>query len=83
MAVYKGQFKNSMFNGLGRLEETYENSQGESITRITIGNWSDDKVSGLMYQKSINNLTQEEVTFFGNAKDGNEEWKLGVEILYR
>ena len=36
MAVYKGQFKNSMFNGLGRLEETYDNSQGESITRITI-----------------------------------------------
>tara|TARA_B100000035_G_scaffold276752_1_gene254622 strand:+ start:85 stop:789 length:705 start_codon:yes stop_codon:yes gene_type:complete len=70
MAVYKGQFKNSMFNGLGRLEETYDNSQGESITRVTIGNWSDDKVSGLMYQKTINNLTQEEVTFFGNANKG-------------
>ena len=52
-----------MFNGLGRLEETYDNSLGESISRITIGNWSNDKVSGLMYQKSINNLTLEEATF--------------------
>ena len=75
MAVYKGQFKNSMFNGLCRLEETYDNSQGESIIRLidvwiaTIGNWSDDKVTGLMYQKSINNLTQEEVVYFGNVKE--------------
>ena len=80
MAVYKGQFKNSMFNGLGRLEETYDNSLGESITRITIGNWSDDKVSGLMYQKSINNLTQEEATFFGNAKDGTKNGYSVVEM---
>ena len=81
MVVYKGQFKNSMFNGLGRLEETYDNSQGESITRVTIGNWSDDKVTGLMYQKSINNLTQEEVVYFGNVKEGLKHGSSVLEFL--
>ena len=70
MSIYKGQFKKSMFNGIGRLEETYDNSQGESVTRITIGNWENDKASGLIYQKSIHNLTKNEAIFFGNANEG-------------
>jgi len=70
ISIYKGQFKKSMFNGIGRLEETYDNSQGESVTRITIGNWENDKASGLIYQKSIHNLTKNEAIFFGNANEG-------------
>ena len=42
--------------------------------------WSNDKVSGLMYQKSINNLTLEEATFFGNANKGTKNGYSVVEI---
>jgi len=71
-ATYKGRFKDHHFHGFGHFEETYLNNDGESVTRITIGNWKDDKADGFVYQKLINNVTQEIGTFYGEMKGGNK-----------
>jgi len=70
---YKGQFKDSLFHGFGHFEETYFNTEGESVTRTSIGNWSEDGAHGFIYQKIINNDTQEVSTFYGDMKNGYKE----------
>jgi len=69
---YKGEFKDAIFHGFGHFEETYVNTDGESVTRITIGDWKDDALDGFVYQKVINNVTQEIATFYGEMKGGQK-----------
>lgn len=74
-ALYKGQFKDSSFHGFGHFEETYFNTDGDNVTRISIGNWDKNAAHGFIYQKIVNNDTQEVSTFYGDMingqKDGN------------
>ena len=73
VGLYKGQFKDSLFHGFGHFEETFFNTEGESLTRTSIGNWNEDGAHGFIYQKIVNNDTQEVSTFYGDMNNGRKE----------
>ena len=73
VALYKGQFKDSLFHGFGHFEETYFNTDGDNVTRISIGNFDKDAAHGFFYQKIVNNDTQEVSTFYGDLLNGQKE----------
>ena len=70
IALYKGEFKNSVFHGFGHFIEVYDNRQGENVTRMTIGNWKNDSADGFTYQTITDNKTKEVSVFYGEFKDG-------------
>ncbi|MEL0102756.1 MAG: hypothetical protein VW837_04690 [Gammaproteobacteria bacterium] len=75
IASYKGQFQDSSFHGFGHFEETYFNTDGDNVTRTSIGNWDKNAAHGFIYQKIVNNDNHEVSIFYGDMingqKDGN------------
>ena len=70
VALYKGEFKNSLFHGFGHFVEVYDDSNGNSVTRTTIGNWKNDGADGFTYQTVTDNKTKEISVFYGEFKEG-------------
>ena len=70
VALYKGEFKNSLFHGFGHFVEVYDDSNGNSVTRTTIGNWKNDDADGFTYQTVTDNKTKEISVLYGEFKNG-------------
>ena len=70
ISLYKGEFKDSVFHGFGNFKEIYKNNEGRSVTRVTIGNWKNDRADGFLYQTVTDNETNKTSVFYGEFKDG-------------
>ena len=71
--MYKGQFLESSFNGIGHFETRYLNDDGQLIISSMIGNWNDGTADGFFYTHKTNAETLEQYHSYGEFKAGAKQ----------
>ena len=71
--LYKGQFLESSFNGIGHFETRYLNDDGQLIISSMIGNWNDGTADGFFYTHKSNTETLEQYHSYGEFKAGAKQ----------